>query len=197
MVVTNRRDPKRSGSFSSDQAPNPLQPEIELDSTVRLRRGNAFQEIVQADYLANSKGGGVEREFHIDLSKPSVGMKPVSHKTGRVDIWVDMLDDDQCAVFEIKATDWDSIAPGKVRRNIYRHQKQLFEYVRKYVDRDGLLVTYGLIYPFPPETEGLRAEIEELAMSTYSVPVYWYTELTPTFDRRVLSDGDATDGRSD
>jgi hypothetical protein len=181
-------------SDPSDRAPNqpaPLQPETKLDSTVRLRRGNAFQEIVQADFIANSKGGLVEREFHIDLSRPSDALDAGTHRTGRVDIWVDMIDDGACAVYEIKATDWDLITPGKVRRNIYRHQRQLREYAQTYVDRDNLIVTYGLIYPFPPESEGLRGEIEEIAMTMYSVPVYWYTELNPAFDRSVISEGDA------
>jgi hypothetical protein len=192
--MSNRRGPKTGDSSSGDQTPKsaaPGGPEIGLDPTFRLRRGNAFQEIVQADFIANSKGGGVQREFHIDLSH-STGM-PMRQKTGRVDIWVDILEDDQCAVFEIKATDWDLITPGKVRRNIYRHHKQLCDYAQKYVACDGLTVTYGLIYPFPPETEGLREEVEELAMTTYLVPVYWYTELNPTFDRRLLSDGGRVD----
>ena len=36
----------------------------------RLRLGNAFQEIVQADLIANSEGGGVEREHPIDFGGP-------------------------------------------------------------------------------------------------------------------------------
>lgn len=141
----------------------------------RLRLGNAFQEIVQADLIANSKGGGVEREHHIDFGGPK-------KKTGRIDVWVDDTENGNAAVFEIKATDWDRIAPRNIRRNIYRHQKQLFAYVTKYVDTDNLIVTYGLIYPAPPTKEGLREQIEELAMSEYSAIVYWYTELNPEFD---------------
>jgi len=154
----------------------------------RLRRGNAFQEIVQADFIANSKGGGVEREHHIDLGPHNKENQPKRNKTGRVDIWVDDLDNDAVAVFEIKATDWDLIRPRNVRRNIYRHQKQLLDYVYTYYRRDGLQVSYGLIYPYPPTKAGLREEVEELAMTAYDVPVYWYTELNPAFDPLLLSE---------
>ncbi len=152
----------------------------------RLRRGNVFQEIVQADFIANSKGGGAEREHHIDLGPRSDREEQKRNKTGRVDIWVDDLDNDAVAVFEIKATDWDRIKPRNVRRNIYRHQKQLLDYVYTYYHRDGLQVTYGLIYPYPPVKEGLREQVEELAMTSYDVPVYWYTELSPGFNPLVL-----------
>jgi len=148
----------------------------------RLRRGNAFQEIVQADFIANSKGGAVEREFHIDFGPGSGRSSSGKKMTGRIDIWIDDLVNGAIAVFEIKATDWDLIAPGNVRRNIYRHQKQLLDYVYKYSLLDDLQVTYGLIYPHPPQKEGLRERIEHLAMTAYSAAVYWYTELNPEFD---------------
>ena len=153
----------------------------------RLRRGNAFQEIVQADFIANAKDGGVEREFHIDFGPGSKTKQLKKNKTGRVDIWIDDLENDAIAVFEIKATDWDLITLRNVRRNVYRHQKQLLDYVYKYNFIDDLQVTYGLIYPSPPEREGLREEIEELAMMAYSVPAYWYTELNPEFNPLRLS----------
>lgn len=161
--------------------------ELEMTAPKRLRRGNAFQEIVQADFIANTQGGGVEREFHIDFGPDSKKRRHKRNKTGRVDIWIDDLGNDAIAVYEIKATDWDLITPGNVRRNIYRHQKQLFDYVYHYNFRDNLQVTYGLIYPYPPEKEGLREEIERLAMLAYHVPVYWYTELNPGFNPLLLS----------
>lgn len=151
----------------------------------QLRRGNVFQEIVQADFIANTVDGGVEREHHIVLA-PDKEKPPSRHRTGRIDIWIDDLGEDKIAVFEIKATDWDRIAPSNIRRNIYRHQKQLFDYVYTYNFRDDLQVTYGLIYPFPPTTNGLRNQIEQLAMNAYDVPIYWYTDLNPSFDPAVL-----------
>jgi hypothetical protein len=151
-----------------------------------LRRGNAFQEIVQADFIANTKGGRVEREYHIDFGPHGIQNHRAKNKIGRVDIWIEDRGDDAIAVFEIKATDWDLITPRNLRRNIYRHQKQLFDYVLKYNFRDNLQVTYGLIYPYPPEREGLRDEIEELAMMTYQVPIYWYIELNPEFNPLLL-----------
>ena len=146
-----------------------------------------FQEIVQADFIAHTKGGGAEREFHIDFGSRGKGKHATRNRTGRVDLWIDDLEHEEVAVFEIKATDWDLIAPGNIRRNIYRHQKQLSDYVDKYRSIDDLQVTYGLIYPYPPATAGLRERIEHLAMTAYCVPVYWYTDLDPEFNPARLS----------
>lgn len=153
----------------------------------RLRRGNAFQRIVQADFIINTQGGGVERELYIDLDRLSAGTNHGGSKSGRVDIWIEDRGPDAIAVYEIKATDWDLITPRNVRRNIYRHQKQLLDYVYMYNFRDNFQVTYGLIYPYPPRKEGLRDEVEALAMMNYHVPVYWYTELDPGFDPSPFS----------
>ena len=106
---------------------------------------------------------------------------------GRMDILIED-DGDAIAVFEIKATEWDHIRPANIRRNVYRHQKQLWDYVYKYYFVDDVGVTYGLVYPEPPVDPLLRRKIEQMAEMDYQVPVYWYTELSETFSLSDLED---------
>ncbi len=160
-----------------------------LPAPKQLRRGIAFQELVQEHFIARTAGGGVNREFRIEFGAYSDGQPITVKRTGRVDVWIDDLASGACTVFEIKATDWDRIAPHNVRRNVYRHQKQLLDYVYTYYVRDGLQVGFGLIYPSPPMQPGLRERIEDLAMDSYGVPVYWYSEIDPDFNPRQIANG--------
>ena len=66
-----------------------------------------------------------------------------------MDIFIDGMGND-IAIYEIKATDWDRIKPGNRRRNLYRHWKQLTEYVEKHV---------------------------EATLDRYGAPAYWFTEI--------------------
>lgn len=136
--------------------------------------------------MAETQEGVGKREVHIDFRAETKLQHRKRNKSGRVDLLIDDLGDNQIAVIEIKATNWDTIAPKNVRRNIYRHQKQLFDYADKYFSVDDLRPSIGLIYPFPPEKEGLKEEIEQLALHCYHVPVYWFNELDPEFDPEVL-----------
>lgn len=84
---------------------------------------------------------------------------------------------DFVTILEIKATDWDRIKPKNVAKNLYCHQKQLFNYVDKYVEIDKLDVCLDIIYPKPPKKKGLREFIERRLEEKYSVPAYWYDEI--------------------
>jgi len=113
-------------------------------------------------------------------------MENVRKKSGRMDILISELGD-FVTILEIKATDWDRIKPRNIRRNLWRHQKQLFAYVDTCIEVDKLDVCLGIIYPRPPKTPGLRERIEACLEGNYGVPAYWYTEIrtgTPTEAQR-------------
>jgi len=139
----------------------------ERDQPEQLQRGKLFQAIVQEDFRTNNQSGLAEIEKCISL---------LSKKTGRMDIAVTNLGD-MVAIYELKATDWDEIKPANVNRNLYRHQRQLFTYVDKYVEVENLSVCHGIIYPWPPKAESLREHIESRLTEFYGVPAYWYTEV--------------------
>lgn len=84
---------------------------------------------------------------------------------------------DFVTILEIKATDWDRIKPKNVKKNLCRHQSQLFKYVDKFVEIDKTDVCLGLIYPKPPKQNGLREFIEKHLEENYCVPAYWYNEI--------------------
>lgn len=140
---------------------------------LQLRRGKEFQKIVQADYKKNSKGGGVGIEEHVVFDK----LENIRQKSGRMDIIIHDESEDYVMIMEIKATNWDRIKPKNIKRNLYRHGKQLYNYIDQFMTIDNMTVGLAMLYPEPPKKEGLRDFIEECAMEQYSFPVYWYSEL--------------------
>ena len=131
----------------------------------RLSRGKKFQKLVQEDFSNNNKDGKLGFEKTRNL---------LNNKKGRLDILITELSDD-VAIYEIKATDWDKIKPKNIKKNAWRHQHQLINYVETYVELN-ISVWLGIIYPAPSKTPGLR-EILEKYLESYGTPAYWFTEI--------------------
>lgn len=139
----------------------------------QLKRGKEFQEKVQKDFKRNSDGSP-EKEAFISFEK----MKEIRQKSGRMDIVITYDDDDFIMIMEIKATEWDRIKPRNIRKNLWRHGRQLHRYIDKYMEVDNLgSVGLAMIYPSAPKKEGLREKIEDMALELYSFPVYWFDEI--------------------
>jgi hypothetical protein len=147
---------------------------VKIREPVHLKRGKEFQKIVQADYKNNSIDGKVGIEEFVSFKNVS-GIK---QKSGRMDIIIhNDIGDNYVMIMEIKATDWDKIKPENIKRNIYKHGKQLYNYIDKFMTINKYNVGLALLYPEPPKKEGLKEFIEKCAMDTYSFPVYWYSEV--------------------
>jgi hypothetical protein len=140
----------------------------------QLKRGKRFQKIVQQDFEQNSKNGKVIPEAFVSFKE----LKEIKQKSGRMDILIKELGD-FVTIVEIKATNWDNIKPENIKRNLYRHQKQLFNYIDKFLEIDKLDVCLGIVYPKPPKKEGLKEFIEKYLEDNYGVPAYWFNELKP------------------
>jgi len=138
-----------------------------------LHRGKEFQKIVQSDFNQNNKSGILCIEKHVSFEK----MNSIRQKQGRMDLFVYDDADNYVSIFEIKATNWDKIIDANIKRNLYRHSKQLFNYIDKFMKIDSKDVCHGVIYPFSPKKKGLKEKIEKWAMELYCFPVYWYNEI--------------------
>ena len=145
---------------------------LSMSEPKQLKRGKKFQKIVQNDFEQYSKDGKVTSEAFISF----IGLEKVRKNSGRMDIFIKELGD-FVTIVEIKATDWDKIKKKNIKRNLYRHQKQLFNYIDKYIEVDRLDVCLGIIYPKPPIKKGLRNLIEKHLDEKYGVPTYWYSEI--------------------
>ena len=144
-----------------------------MTEPAQLSRGKRFHQMVQADYIDNTKGGIARDEVTIDLSMLSY----FPQKRGRPDILItENVDTSFVTIIEIKATNWDRIKPKNIKRNLWSHQHQIFKYIDKYVDIEKLDVCLGIIYPYPPATLGFR-ELIESYLEGYGVPAYWYNEV--------------------
>ena len=138
-----------------------------------LKKGKEFHKEVQKNFKDYSKDGIVNIEAFV----PFDYLK--KNTAGRADILIDELSD-FVTIIEIKSTDWDKIAEKNIRRNLYRHQRQIFKYIYKYFDEDGLDVCLGIIYPQPPSSNIKKEYIENCMLNIYSLPVYWYCDIKST-----------------
>ena len=147
-----------------------------------LTRGKRFQEIVQNHFKAKVKNLSVFEEKNVSFEK----MKSITSIRGRIDILIIEEGNDFLVIYEIKATDWDKIKIQNIKRNIYRHQKQIFKYIDTYSEIFDLWANLALLYPQPPKDKLKKKLIEEYSPNKYGVPVYWFSEIDPTFDSSIL-----------
>ncbi len=140
-----------------------------MDEPEQLRRGKLFEKAVQKDW-EETAGGQPWTEHTIPLLKGVTRTGRRRH--GRMDIFVDELGD-MVTVVEIKATDWDRVLPRNRQKNLASHRRQVWKYIEKYVDGEGMDVCAGIIYPTAPKTTGLKEQIEDY-LNEYGLQVVWY-----------------------
>ncbi len=136
-----------------------------------LRRGKRFHKIVQADFGRDSSDGSVRCEAPIELVLKRAAIK----KWGRADILITELDD-VVAVLEIKATDWDRIKTKNIKKNLWRHQNQLYSYVEKFLEIDKKSLSAYIIYPTRPSSAELYKVIDDY-LENYGMLAHWYDEI--------------------
>ncbi len=139
----------------------------------QLRRGKAFHKLIQAEW---------EKEAEGDVSAERQVIR-ANGRRGRVDVFVN--DDDPnspLAIVEVKATDWDRIKAGNIRRNVRRQSLQIRSYIEsqimegEYVDSgEGKDVCPGIIFPRRPQDRQRMKQIEELFLEE-GIPVVWHDE---------------------
>lgn len=139
--------------------------------TERLRAGRAFHIQVQEAFVAELVGSTAEPERFWRLGAGS----------GRVDIAVVALEQERSSiVIEIKGTDWDKIAPHRIRRNALRHLNQLQRYLDTAIDElessQWDSVAGALLYPRRPFAEGALGIIEGAA-AEQAIVVVWYEDV--------------------
>ena len=81
-------------------------------------------------------------------------------RCGRIDLRLVDEEEGHSVVVETKATDWDKMAPHRVRPNALRHARQLWGYID--AELEGGAVLPALVYPAQPNTPGRKKEIEAI-----------------------------------
>lgn len=115
--------------------------------------GKRFHKIVQNYWQSSNQSGKLLKE---KVLRSDHDINSSSRK--RMDILVTEMDE-MVAILEIKNTFWEKIIPNNINRNLYRHQKQVWNYIEEYVN-EGIDVCPGIIYPKRPNKE-LTKFIEE------------------------------------
>lgn len=91
-------------------------------------------------------------------------------RRGRIDLRLVDREEGHSVLVEIKASDWDRMAPHRVQPNALRHARQLWRYIN--AELEGGPVLPAIIYPVEPETPGRKAEIEAILNERY-IQVVW------------------------
>ena len=81
-------------------------------------------------------------------------------RRGRIDLRLVDEEEGHSVVVETKATDWDKMAPHRVRPNALRHARQLWRYIDAELEDRPVLP--ALVYPTEPSTPGRKKEIEAI-----------------------------------
>jgi hypothetical protein len=92
-------------------------------------------------------------------------------KRGRIDLRL-VVDEGEghSIVVEMKASDWDKMAPHRVRPNALRHARQLWRYIN--AELEGGPVSPAIVYPVEPQTPGRKEEIETILRERF-IQVVW------------------------
>jgi hypothetical protein len=158
--------PPEQGMFGNVPAPRPAP-----GATARLRAGSAFHRTVQTAFVAGLTGAAASPERVVRLA---------DGKTGRVDLLVLPVEPARTAVVvEVKNTDWDALAPHRVRPNLRAHIRQLQGYLDPLVDEmeHGAwdAVAGVLLYPRKP-IDASRAEVVETVADALALMVVWHDQ---------------------
>ena len=79
-------------------------------------------------------------------------------KLGRIDLRLIDLGEGHTLLVEVKASNWDRMAPHRVRPNALRHARPIWRYIEaELIDRP---VLPAIVYPSEPDTPGRKEEIE-------------------------------------
>jgi len=91
-------------------------------------------------------------------------------KRGRIDLRLVDEEAGFAVLTEIKATDWDRMAPHRVRPNALRHARQLWRYIE--AELLNMDVVPALVYPCEPQVPGRKAEVETI-LDELGIQVVW------------------------
>jgi hypothetical protein len=128
-----------------------------------LVKGKQFHKEIQKDWTDNAEGD-VFPEKHVKMS---------NDKNGRMDIFV-QADESYVVVGEIKNSDWDSMTPIALRRNVRRQIRQVWKYIDTQLAK-GNDVTPGIIFPKRPQKIETMNKIEK-KFEEEDIPVVWEDE---------------------
>ena len=115
----------------------------------RAKRGRTFENWERSRWIGPDNAG-------IEPEAATVW----KGRRGRIDMRLIDNQEGHTIVVETKATDWDAMAPHRVRPNALRHSRQLWRYIEAELEDRPVLP--ALIYPTEPETPGRKEQIEAI-----------------------------------
>ena len=96
-------------------------------------------------------------------------------KHGRVDIRLNLQEDGNVVIVEIKATNWDKLKKHRIRPTALQHARQIWRYIEDHLS--PLSVIPAIVYPAPPTTPGIKEQVDEI-LEERGIQVVWREEYT-------------------
>ena len=94
-------------------------------------------------------------------------------KRGRVDIRLNIEEDEHVVIVEIKATAWDKLKEHRIRPTALRHARQIWRYIEDHLS--PLAVIPAIVYPAPPTTPGRKEQVDKI-LGERGIQVVWREE---------------------
>lgn len=132
----------------------------------RIRRGREFEKW--------------ERSYWTGDGNEDIGFEAETRwkgKRGRIDIRLADAKEGRVVLAELKASDWDKMAPHRVRPNALRHARQLWRYIEAELpqgqENTGVQgVLPAIVYSTEPKTPG-RKDVIETILKERGIQVVW------------------------
>jgi hypothetical protein len=115
----------------------------------RVSRGRRFEEWERSKW---------DKPEHADVEVEA--SSSWRGKRGRVDLRLIDTEEGHTVLAEIKASNWDRMAPHRIRPNVLRHARQIWRYIEAELENQPVLP--ALVYPNEPATPGRKEEIESI-----------------------------------
>jgi len=111
--------------------------------------GRKFEDLVKADFASSGDAKNERRVVE------------ASGRRGRADVWVvfDRSPGGEAtasAIFEVKSTNWELIAPVRMRPNLLRMARQLWRYMDAAIEVESQSVQAYLVFPSAPSDIYIR-----------------------------------------
>jgi hypothetical protein len=140
-----------------------------------MDKDDVFQKFLKRVQRGRKFEGWERAHWNNELNSAAVFEAPTKWKgkRGRVDIKLQLEEDGNVVIVEIKATDWDKFKEHRVRVTALRHANQIWRYIEDHLS--PLDVIPAIVYPAPPTTPGRKEQVEEI-LNGRGIQVVWREE---------------------
>ena len=141
-----------------------------------MDKDKVFQEFMERIKRGRKFEAWERSHWNSELNSAAKSEAPTQWKGkgGRTDIKLELKEDGDVVIVEIKATIWDNIKENRIRSTALRHARQIWRYIEAQLTQ-LVDVIPAIVYPSPPITAGRKEQVEEI-LNERGIQVVWREE---------------------